>query len=391
MTGGLRFASEGGGGYFAGLQPRRGQLRRSWLFSIRVLIVPQTKSLPREGTPIQSDPAAGRGLPGNQAGATPRLYERAYDILAGQIGDGVLSSGARLTESAVAEQFGISRAPARRALAELERSGFLVKASGRGYAVRGAPDGKAAARRVVRVEEDIRLTSRPSWERIYSEVEDEIIGRISFGSWRVNEAELARHYGVSRTVARDVVGRLQSRGLLRKDDRSRWYAPALTPEHVGELYELRAILEPVALAKAAPHVPPEFLAAIRVRLEEAITHAEAIEGPTLDRLEEDMHVKLLGFCGNRTLMQAITLPQSLLIAHRFLYRWTPRLFATEPFLPEHMEILQHLERGDATKAAAALEHHLKVSGSRALARVDVIRREFHAEDLRYLERMEDGA
>ncbi|WP_163269291.1 GntR family transcriptional regulator [Chelativorans alearense] len=331
----------------------------------------------------------GRSRAGEQgAGLAPRLYQRAFDILAAQIGDGVLAAGTRLTESGVAEQFDISRAPARRALAELERSGFVVKSEGRGYAVRKPLEGVSAHRTATPAEEDVRLVSQPSWERIYAEVEDEIVGRISFASWRVNEAKLARYYHVSRTVARDVVGRLQQRGVLRKDDRSRWYAPALTPEHVGELYELRSILEPVALTKAAPNMPRNFLAGMREHLDEAIAHADAIEGPTLDRLEEEMHVTLLEYCGNRTLMQAITLPQSLLIAHRFLYRWTPRLFNTEPFLPEHMEVVRHLGAGDIRGAANALEHHLKVSSGRALARVDVIRREFHAESLPYLDRLD---
>lgn len=39
--------------------------------------------------------------------------------------------------------------------------------------------------------------------------------------WRLNEAHLACSYGVSRTVTRDVVGRLQPRGLPRKDDSAR--------------------------------------------------------------------------------------------------------------------------------------------------------------------------
>lgn len=334
-----------------------------------------------------SGPQWDRARAGEGGGLTPRLYQRAFDILAAQIGEGRLAPGARLTESAVAAQFGISRAPARRALVELERSGFLRKVSGRGYAVRGPGEGGSPPGNSVPVQASFRLLSRSSWEAIYSEVEDEIIGRISFASWRVNEAMLARHYGVSRTVARDVVGRLQQRGVLRKDESGRWYAPALTPEHVGELYELRSILEPLALAKAAPYLPKGFVAGMRVNLGEAIADAEALEGPTLDRLEEELHVKLLGFCGNRTLMQAITLAQSLLIAHRFLYRWTPRLFNTEPFLPEHMEVLEHLEGGRVAEAAEALERHLKVSSGRALARVDVIRREFRPESLPYLARL----
>jgi DNA-binding GntR family transcriptional regulator len=320
-------------------------------------------------------------------GRAPRLYQRAFDILAAQIANGTLLPGTRLTESEIAEQFAISRAPARRALAELERNGLAAKSAGRGYAVEGSSN-TVPAPSLLTTRARMQLSSRSSWEPIYEDVEDQIIGRISFASWRVNEAKMARHYGVSRTVARDVVGRLQQRGLVLKDERSRWYAPALTPEHVGELYELRSILEPVALQKAVPNVPAEFLATMRAHLEDAAMLADAVEGRTLDLLEQEMHVKLLAHCGNRALMQAITQPQSLLIAHRFLYRWTPRLFDSEPFLPEHIAIVGHLEAGRPAKAARALESHLKVSRERALARVDAIRSQFRPDGLPYLERLE---
>lgn len=321
-------------------------------------------------------------------GAAPRLYQRAFDILAGQIAEGRIEGGARLQESTVAAQFGISRAPARQALAELQRRGLVEKADGRGYRVRrNAGAGAAIPHAHAAPATDLRLQSRPSWERIYSEVEGEIAARTSFASWRVNEAELARHYDVSRTVARDVIARLQQRGVVRKDDSSRWTAAALTPDHVGELYELRWMLEPAALAKAAPNLPPDVLPAIRRSLEAAIRDADHIGGPTLDALEQDLHVTLLGHCRNPTLMQAIAQPQSLLIAHRFLYRWTPRLFATEPFLPEHMAIVEKLEAGAVADAAAELERHLRVSADRAIARIDVVAREIVPDDLPYLERL----
>jgi DNA-binding GntR family transcriptional regulator len=322
------------------------------------------------------------------SGPTPRLYQRAFDILAHQIGEGTLPAGTRLQESGVAQQFGISRAPARRALAELAESGLLEKPAGRGYLVRRAPAGKPQLAPPTSLPTaGARLLPLPTWESIYGEVENEIIARIAVASWRLNEAELARCYGVSRTVTRDVVGRLQQRGLLRKDDSARWYAPALTPDHVGELYELRWLLEPVALTKAAPRVPAGFLARLRGHLDDAMAHAHSIGGATLDALEEELHVALLGHCGNHTLMQAISLHQSLLVAHRFLYRWTPRLFATEPFLPEHREIVERLEQGKVKAAAKALEHHLRVSRERAVARIDVIRRDLRPDELPYLQRL----
>jgi DNA-binding GntR family transcriptional regulator len=330
------------------------------------------------------------GGPAVKAGSSPRLYQRVLDILTAEIIEGALTAGTPLNETAIAARFGISRAPTRRALAELECRGLVEKSATRGYTVGGPAVGvpRAAAQSVpTGPPEAHRLVSRPSWERIYGEVESEIIARTSFATWRVNEVALARHYGVSRTVIRDVVGRLQQSGVVQKDDRARWFAPALTPEHVGELYELRWLLEPAALARAAPNLPDGLVAEQRADLFAVLGRVLDIDGATLDRLEHDLHVRLLGYCGSRTLMQAIALPQALLIAHRFLYRWTARLFDVEPLIPEHLDVLDRLHAGHVPEAAKALENHLRVSRDRAITRIEVIARGPQPEPTSYLERL----
>lgn len=322
-------------------------------------------------------------------GSSPRLYERVIDILTTQISRGDLGARTALTESAVAAHFGISRAPARRALAELERSGLIARSEAGGFVVSAGRRGRKARRgsALRAAPSDLKLVSHPTWERIYGAVEGEIIARISFASWRVNEAVLARHYGVSRTVARDVLSRLQQRGVVQKDGRSRWHAPALSAGRVGELYELRWMLEPVALAKAAPRLPKALLSRVRRNLTTAMARAHAIGGETLNRLERDLHVTLLGYCGNAALVQAMTYPQSLIIAHRFLYEWTSRMFVTEPFLPEHLEVIERLEAGRIPAAAKALKSHLHVSRDRAMARVNAIATGPQPEAIDYLERL----
>jgi len=90
-------------------------------------------------------------------------------------------------------------------------------------------------------------------------------------------------------------------------------------------------------------------------------------------------------------MQAITYPQSLIIAHSFLYRWTSRLFATEPFLPEHLEIIERLQARKVAEAANALEKHLRDSRDRAMARVNVIAGGSQPDPLPYLERLGPAA
>lgn len=328
-------------------------------------------------------PAAGN-MAAAQSGAAPRLYERAFRILAGRIAQGALAPGELLLESRVALEFGISRAPARQALAELANAGLVRKAEGHGYAVVAAPAALAAGSHPLAGGGE-RLTAAPSWERIYREAEAEIAARIAFGSWRITETDLAAAYGVSRTVAREVLARLQQRGLVRKDDKSRWFAPALTPDYVAELYEMRRLLEPVALTKAMPRVPPGTIGAMRSRLDAALAQAATIESAVLDSLEEELHVGLLGHCGNGTLMEALGRYQSLLIAHRFLYGAAPRLYEVEPFLPEHIAIVERLERGAVVTAAGLLAEHLACASERAIARIALVAGSFDPQPLPYLE------
>ncbi|MDI7862335.1 GntR family transcriptional regulator [Rhizobiaceae bacterium n13] len=315
----------------------------------------------------------------------PKLYRRACDALALDIRSGVLAAGARLTETGVAEHFGISRAPARQALVELERLQLLKKAEGRGYEVLQV-DPEADKDQAPDVGGHLELQSRSTWEVIYPDVEIEVVSRTSIANWRINEVLLARHYGVSRTVARDVVARLQERGIVRKDASSRWYAPALTERHIDELYELRWVLEPLALRKALPHVQEGLLATFQANIEMTMAMPE-VRSEQLDQLEQELHVDLLGRCENQALLRAVSLPQALLVAHHFLYRRTSQLFESEPFLPEHLKIITLLRHRDITGACEALVEHLKVSRHRAMLRIRAVAETVKPAVLPYLERL----
>lgn len=326
-----------------------------------------------------------------QPGIAPKLYQRACDVLAREIAGGALAAGTHLNETALADRFGISRAPARQALAELERRGLIGKAEKRGYHVMpstGARDAGPLPEPADGTDADPKLHFMPSWELLYPDIEIEIVSRTSLSSWRINEAVLARHHGVSRTVARDVVARLQQRGVVQKDDKGRWYAPALTPKHIDELYELRWVLEPLALEKALPRLPDGLLSRLLGNVEAAMHATDDVDGETLDRLEQELHVELLGHCGNDSLMRAISLPQAILVAHHFLYQWTAELFDTEPFLPEHWLVLERLSAGDVTAAKAALVRHLQISRERAMLRIQAVAAVISPAELPYLERLD---
>lgn len=327
----------------------------------------------------------GLGTPRPKIGVTPRLFEQIARALREQIASGTLPHGTVLRETAIAAEFRVSRAPARMALDLLEKEGSIETAGSSKRVIAGARDNGPVLPSAVEV------AAEATWMRIYDDVESALVARMSFGSWRVVESDLGRHYGVSRTVAREVLGRLQQRGIVKKDHRSHWYVPMLGRDYVAELYEMRWTLEPAALLSAAPSLPSGLVARLLGNIDSAILRAAEIEGDELDRLERELHVELLGYCGNGAMIEAIRLYQSLLVAHGFLYRTAPRAFATEPFLPEHHDVLAALAAGHAGQAATALERHLRVSLDRAIYRIEFVRRLVDPEPLSYLSPRSDDA
>ncbi|MGQ9369537.1 GntR family transcriptional regulator [Azospirillum sp. ST 5-10] len=321
------------------------------------------------------------------AGRAPRLTEQVAAELERRIAGGLLAAGTPLSEVGLAATFGVSRAPVRTALQRLERDGLVTRAANRRSYVVAPSAGRPRASRPPVPAGPGKLTAAASWEGIYKEVARQAAARAAFGRWRLTETELAAHHGVSRTVAREVLARLEHVGILRKDERSRWYLPALTPARVGELYEMRRLLEPVALRQAAARAPSTLLARMRADLEAASDHPERVPPAELDRLEQQMHVELLSFADNATLLETLQHYHALLITNAVLYEATSNAFVSDPFVAEHLAIVRALDAGRADEAAGHLEEHLRIAGGRALRRLDRMVERGVLEPLPYLTRL----
>lgn len=67
-------------------------------------------------------------------------------------------------------------------------------------------------------------------------VEEAVASSLIFGEFRIIETELSVHLDVSRTVVRDVLSRLNERGLIRKNQSSHWIAGPLTAQSVRDRF-----------------------------------------------------------------------------------------------------------------------------------------------------------
>jgi DNA-binding GntR family transcriptional regulator len=305
--------------------------------------------------------------------STQKRYELICRVLRNNIQSGRLAEGFVLLEGPIAELMQSSRAPVQMALKILEQEKLIQRFDGRGFLV-GQGVASVQPKRIdirlldlhVSDEIDEALQSRSMWELVYNQVEEAVASSLIFGEFRIIETELSAHLGVSRTVVRDVLSRLNERGLIRKNQSSHWIAGPLTAQSVRERFAIRSILEPAALKLAAPTI--DYAAVERLsRL--------ANEGSSDFSETEDFEQALMDTCIAKVpnaemiaVIRNIQLP--LLAANRALTKLgLPRdRFAAD----EYRSLFRLIERRLIDPAADYLENHLKIMAQKSLARLKIV-------------------
>jgi len=298
----------------------------------------------------------------SENGGSP-LYALIYGVLREHIVGGSFPPGLVLGETKVARAFHGSRVPAAAALRRLHREGLIRDFDGRGYVTKG----NAAPSRLSLVEAGLRLPAalafklkfRNRRERIYPDVEHVVAACLPYGRFQVNESAMAEHYGVSRTVAHEVLTRLERTGIVTQDINQRWYAGPLTEDLLRDHFEMRCVLEPVALAQVFPELKADDL-------HKKYDRAKKVQGGCLtlgkiERLEKDLHVDIILKCRNLQLREAIRRSQLVLVAvhHGFdVYRDAATIGL---MMSEHIGILEALIKGLHMDAGHRLEKHLRRS------------------------------
>ena len=108
--------------------------------------------------------------------------------------------------------------------------------------------------------DDTDLAPPRSADRVYEQVKAMAVAYRLRPSERINEVELARQLGVSRTPLREALNRLAAEGFLVATANRGYTMMPLDPQRVLTLYEYRAILEVGALRLACERASDAELA-----------------------------------------------------------------------------------------------------------------------------------
>jgi len=307
-------------------------------------------------------------------GAQP-LHATVYRVVRGNIESGNLPPGTPISEYRLAQELALSREPVGRALQQLESEGLIVRDQPRGYRVEGGPRLAGRDMPSLDLSDETRelVRGRAEWQKIWDRVQGDLIAAMPFGRYKVIESTMASHYGVSRTVTRDLLGRLEILGLIEREGRSQCFLRQLTPQLLSELYEVRRLLEPPALVGAAPFLARDMLGGMRDRLVEAERRYPDVSAEEIDRFETDLHVLCTEPCPNRWLVKLVRQSQMLVLAtNRLLpiYLGNP---AADPFFAEHRLVTELLLNQAPDAAASALVAHLTAAERKLHLRIAALR------------------
>lgn len=195
-------------------------------------------------------------------------------------------------------------------------------------------------------------------------------GELSPGDRLPPEKELSERLGLSRSSLREAVKALEVIRVLdvRRGDGT--YVTSLEPRllleamsfvvdlhddsSILELFAVRRILEPAAVALAATHMTADVVRDLRTQIE-SVNEETSVEGLVAHDLE--FHGAIVATSGNAYLSSLIDSLSSNTVRAR-IWRGLTQEHSVERTLDEHKAIVDALERGDAGLAKALTTVHI---------------------------------
>ncbi|MEB3212326.1 MAG: GntR family transcriptional regulator [Leptolyngbyaceae bacterium] len=197
-------------------------------------------------------------------------------------------------------------------------------------------------------------STKPSEDMVYTELYDSICERQLLPDTKLGEALLAEHFGVSRTIIRQVLQRLAGNGLVRLEPNRGAFVERITLEEAQQIYAAWRLVEETIIRDVTPSITPEQIQSLRQLVAQERHACDEKNYPLLTRLSSQFHIQLAALSQNKYLGKFLTelIPLTSLA---YFYEVKNMPLCTED---EHSQILDGIEAGDVEQAVAIAHRHL---------------------------------
>lgn len=196
-------------------------------------------------------------------------------------------------------------------------------------------------------------------DRAYAAIRGGILdGTFELGV-RLPEEDLAARAGVSRTPVREALRRLAAEGFVTFEPNRGAQVASWTDGDLEEIFELRAMLEGHAAARAARRATAgqlDAMADLAGRMEAAARTDTAAELDRIAELNTTFHRTILTAAASPRLAGMLAAVIVVPLVHRTFHRYTPT--ALWRSMHHHRELLAAIAAGDPGWARTVMQTHV---------------------------------
>lgn len=178
-------------------------------------------------------------------------------------------------------------------------------------------------------------------------------GRLAPGA-RLSEARLAEAFGVSRTLVREALARLQARHVVAVRPRRGWFVARPDADEAAQVFAARRAVEHGFLATARPF-DAEQVARLEAHLGEERDAIAQGDKPRLTYLMGDFHARIVALSGNEPLTEIMRNLTARTILISLCRQSSDDALASHR---DHVRIVGAIASGDMAEAARLSVEHL---------------------------------
>jgi DNA-binding GntR family transcriptional regulator len=194
---------------------------------------------------------------------------------------------------------------------------------------------------------------------VYERIRGEILACTLRPGTQLQEKDLAEKYGVSKSPVRDALLRLQEQHLIEVLPRKGYRVTPISMSEIGEMYEMRAILECACVRRLIDHADDAEVAAL-----DAVAAAPQDSGVAAwIQYNRNFHLALARASGNSRLTRATidVIEQFDRLIYMNMSNVLREAGNLQQFVDEHTAIVAAIRRRDKRAAVALTRAHVESS------------------------------
>ena len=173
---------------------------------------------------------------------------------------------------------------------------------------------------------------------------------------RINESQLSKQIGTSRTPLREALNRLVAEGFLTFQTGHGFFCRQLQPDGILELYEARQAIEGEGVRLATERATSAELESVRQFLREAeASYHESSDPRLLVELDEAFHMRVVRLSGNHEFERILT---NLNLRSRYV-RWIDMEDRVSVTPADHDAIVDAMSDRDPDRARKLMQDHIQ--------------------------------